>query len=234
LDLIVTLDDATSEVASIFLAEAEGTASSLRGIAETIETKGLFCSFYTDRGSHYFVTPQAGGKVARDRPTQVGRALAELGIEHIASYSPEGRGRMERVFGTLQKRLPPLLRLEAPASIAAANAWLAEVYRPQHNTRFAVAAAEDGTAFTPFVGDLANILCIKEERTVGNDNTVRFVRLVLQIPEQRHRRHFVKANVKVYRYMDGTMAIFHGPRKLANYTCDGRLIDAAVAAKSAA
>jgi transposase InsO family protein len=187
LDLIVTLDDATSEVASIFLAEAEGTASSLRGIAETIETKGLFCSFYTDRGSHYFVTPQAGGKVARDRPTQVGRALAELGIEHIASYSPEGRGRMERVFGTLQKRLPPLLRLDAPASIAAANAWLAEVYRPQHNTRFAVAAAEDGTAFTPFVGDLANILCIKEERTVGNDNTVRFERLVLQIPEQRQR-----------------------------------------------
>jgi hypothetical protein len=172
--------------------------------------------------------------VARDRPTQVGRALAELGIEHIASYSPEGRGRMERVFGTLQKRLPPLLRLEAPASIAAANAWLAEVYRPQHNARFAVAAAEDGTAFTPFVGDLENVLCIKEERTVGNDNTVRFERLVLQIPEQRHRRHFVKANVKVHRYLDGTMAIFHGPRKLANYTRDSGLIDAAVASKSAA
>ena len=111
LDLIVTLDDATSELYSAFLVEEEGTFSSLRGLAEVIGRHGLFCSLYTDRGSHYFMTPKAGGKVARGQPTQVGRALEQLGIEHIPSYSPEARGRMERVFGTLQNRLPQELRL---------------------------------------------------------------------------------------------------------------------------
>ena len=111
LDLIATMDDATGEVVSAFLVEEEGTLSSFRGLQETIEKKGLFCAFYTDRGSHYFHTPKAGGKVDKDRPTQVGRALGQLGIEHIASYSPEARGRIERLFGTLQQRLPQELRL---------------------------------------------------------------------------------------------------------------------------
>ena len=124
LDLIVTLDDATSAIYSIFLVEAEGTASSFRGLAEVISRHGLFSSLYTDRGSHYFTTPKAGGKVDRQQPTQVGRALAELSIEHIPSYSPEARGRMERVFGTLQQRLPPLLRLNGITTIAAANQYI--------------------------------------------------------------------------------------------------------------
>ena len=110
LDLIATMDDATGEVVSAFLVEEEGTLSSFRGLQEKIEKKGLFCAFYTDRGSHYFHTPKAGGKVDKDRPTQVGRALGQLGIEHIASYSPEARGRIERLFGTLQQRLPQELR----------------------------------------------------------------------------------------------------------------------------
>ncbi len=223
LDLIVTLDDATSEVYSMFLVEQEGTASSLRGLSETIARKGLFSSLYTDRGSHYFSTPAAGGKVDRSRPTQVGRALSELSIEHIASYSPQGRGRMERLFGTLQHRLPPVLRLNGITTIAAANRFLAERYVGEHNARFAVAAAEQGDAFVPFVGDLANILCAKHTRTVGNDNCVRFEGLALQIPEQRHRRHFVRANITVHQYPDGALAIFHGPRRLADYTADGVL-----------
>jgi transposase len=146
LDLIVTLDDATSEICSAFLVEEEGTASSFLGLHEVIAAKGLFCSLYTDRGSHYFLTPEAGGQVDRLHPTQVGRALAELKIEHIASYSPEGRGRMERVFGTLQQRLPPLLRLHGVTTMAAANRYLAQTYLPEHNARFAVAAAEAGSA----------------------------------------------------------------------------------------
>ena len=224
LDLIVTMDDATSEIYSIFLVEEEGTASTFQGLHETIAAKGLFSSFYTDRGSHYFFTPKAGAKVDRERLTQVGRALAELKIEHIASYSPEGRGRMERVFNTLQKRLPPLLRLNKITTIEAANRYLRDVYRTQHNTQFAVAAAEEGSAFVPFAGDLKEVLCIRESRVVSNDNCVRYGGLTLQIPEQRHRRHFVKATVMVHTYPDGTLALFHGPRLLARYTADGSVI----------
>ena len=224
LDLIATLDDATSEVTSLFLVEQEGTASSFRGLAETIASKGLFCSFYTDRGSHYFWTPKAGEKVDKTHLTQVGRALAELSITHIPSYSPEGRGRMERLWGTLQLRLPPVLRLKGITTVEAANRFLAETYLAEHNKRFAVAAAEEGSAFVPFVGDLANILCAKHERVVGNDNCVRFEGRTLQIPEQRHRRHYVKVTTHVHEYPDGALAVFHGPRRLADYTAAGALV----------
>ena len=208
--------------------------SSFVGLKEVIAAHGLFSAFYTDRGSHYFFTPKAGEPVDKTRLTQVGRALKQLGIEHIPSYCPEGRGRMERLFGTLQSRLPPLLRQEGLASIAAANHWLATVYIPHHNARFAVAAAEEGTAFVPFVGVLDDILCVQAERVVGNDNTVRYAGRVLQIPEQRHRRHFVKANVRVHQYPDGRLAVFHGPRRLADYDPDGRLIDQARPNRTAA
>ena len=225
LDLIVTMDDATSAILSAVLVEEEGTASSFVGLKETIAAHGLFSALYTDRGSPYFHTPTAGEPVDKTRLTQVGRALVQLGVKHIPSYCPEGRGRMERLFGTLQSRLPPLLRQEGLASIEAANRWLATVYIPHHNTRFAVAAGEEGTAFVPFVGALDDILCAQDERVVGNDNTVRYEGRVLQIPEQRHRRHFVKVTVRVHKYPDGRRAIFHGPRRLADYEADGTLID---------
>jgi hypothetical protein len=226
LDLVVTMDDATGAMLSAILVEEEGTASSFIGLKETIAAHGLFSSLYTDRGSHYFYTPKAGEPVDKTCLTQVGRALKQLGIEHIPSYSPEGRGRMERLFGTLQSRLPPLMRQAGLTSIEAANHWLATVYIPQHNARFAVPAAEEGTAFVPYVGALDDILCVQEERVVGRDNTVRYEGRVLQIPEQRHRRHFVKASVRVHEYpQDGRLAIFHGPRRLADYEADGALID---------
>ena len=234
LDLIVTMDDATSAILSAVLVEEEGTASSFIGLKETIAGQGLFCALYTDRGSHYFYTPKAGEPVDKTRLTQIGRALKQLGIEHIPSYCPEGRGRMERLFGTLQSRLPPLMRQEGLASIAAANHWLATVYIPHHNARFAVAAAESGTAFVPFVGALDDILCVQDERVVGNDNTVRYEGRVLQIPEQRHRRHFVKVTVRVHAYPDGRLAVFHGPRRLADYEPDGTLIDQISPARTAA
>jgi hypothetical protein len=218
----------------MFLIEEEGTASSFQGLSETIARKGLFSSLYTDRGSHYFLTPKAGGKVDKTRLTQVGRALAELKSEHIPSYSPEARGRMERVFGTLQMRLRPLLRLNGITTIEAANRFLAETYMAGHNARFAVGAAEEGSAFVPFVGDLKDVLCVREQRIVTNDNCVRYDGRVLQIPEQRHRRHFVKANVAVHHYPDGAMAIFHGPRKLADYAADATLIQEKIATRSAA
>jgi transposase len=234
LDLIVTMDDATSEVYSAFLVDEEGTASSFAGLAETIGRHGLFCALYTDRGSHYFFTPKAGGKVARAQPTQVGRALAQLGIDHIPAYSPEARGRMERLFGTLQQRLPQELRLVGITTVAAANRFLVKRFVPAHNARFAVAAAEPGSAFVPFAGDLAEILCVQVERVVGNDNTVRYDGLCLQLPAQRHRHHFVKVKVRVHAYQDGRLAIFHGPRCLARYQPDGRLSEASPASRDAA
>jgi hypothetical protein len=234
LDLIVTMDDATSEVYSAFLVDEEGTASSFRGLAEVIERHGLFCALYTDRGSHYFFTPKAGGKVAKQPPTQVGRALAQLGIDHIPAYSPEARGRMERLFGTLQQRLPQELRLAGITTIEAANRFLAERFVPAHNARFAVKAAEAGSAFVPFAGDLAEILCVQEERLVGNDNCVRYQGLSLQIPAQRHRHHFVKVKVRVHAYADGRLAVFHGPRCLARYQPDGSLSETLEATRHAA
>jgi transposase len=226
LDLIATLDDATSELYSAFLVEEENTASSFQALADVITQKGLFCALYSDRASHYFYTPKAGEKVSKSQLTQVGRALRQLGIQHIPAYSPEARGRGERVFGTLQDRLPKELADAGIATIDAANAYLAEIYIPAHNKRFAVEPAAPGTAFVPWSGgDLDQILCHQEERVVGNDNTVRFDGLVLQIPPSPIRRHFVKATVQVRRYRDGRLALYHGPRRIAAYDAAGALIE---------
>lgn len=222
MDLIVTMDDATSAIYSAFLVEEEGTASSFRGLAETIGRHGLFCSLYTDRGSHYFHTPKAGEPVDRGRLTQVGRALKQLGIRHIAAYSPEARGRSERMFGTLQDRLPKELADAGIETVEAANRFIRDVYLPAHNRRFAVEAAEPGTALVPWSGgELAEILCHQEDRVVGNDNTVIFGRLRLQIEPSPLRPHFVKATVQVRRYADDTLALFYGPRRIGRYGPDG-------------
>jgi transposase len=224
LDLIVTMDDATSEIYSAFLVEEEGTASSFQGLKEVIGKHGLPLSLYTDRGSHYFHTPEAGGQVDRSRPTQVGRALERLGVEHIAAYSPQARGRSERLFQTLQDRLVKELALAGIVTVEAANAYLCDVYIAAHNARFAVEAAETGSAFVAIQGvDLDEILCIQEERQVGNDNCVSFNRLKLQIPESPLRAHFVKVKVKVRHYPDGSHAIFHGPRCLGRYDQTGAI-----------
>lgn len=225
-DLVVTLDDATSAIYSIFLVEEEGTASSFRGLRETVARHGLFCALYTDRGAHYFHTPKAGGKVSKEKLTQVGRALAQLGIEHIAAYSPEARGRSERAFRTLQDRLPKELRLAGIATVEAANRWLAEVYIPEHNARFAIAPEQPGSAFVADrAGAWREILCIQDERQVGNDNTLKWRRLTLQLPPSRLRPHFVKASVRVHEYPDRTLAVFLGPHRLADYDADGVYID---------
>lgn len=231
LDLVVTLDDATGAIYSAILVEEEGTMSSFLGLAETIAGHGLFRSFYTDRGSHYFHTPKAGGKVDKNRLTQVGRALAQLGITHIPSYSPEARGRMERAFGTIQSRLPPELRLAEIATTAAANRYLKDQFVPDYNARFAVPAAEQGSAFIPCAGRaLADILCIQDSRQVGRDNCVNWNGISLQIPPQRHRHHYVKASVRVHEYPDGQLAIFDGPSCLARFDPEGKPVDAAKAA----
>jgi transposase len=222
LDLIVTMDDATSEIYSAFLVDEEGTASTFRALLEVIGRHGLPLSLYTDRGSHYFHTPEAGGKVDREQPTQVGRALAQLSIEHIAAYSPQARGRSERLFGTLQGRVPKELALVGITTVDAANAWLRDTYVSAHNARFATKPEQEGSAFVVAAGlDLAETLCVQEERIVGNDNCVSYENRKLQIPESPLRPHFVKATVKVHQYPGGNLAIFHGRRCLGRYDSAG-------------
>ena len=224
-DLIVTMDDATSEHYSMFFVDEEGTASSMRGVQDVIATRGLFSSFYSDRGSHYWNTPEAGGKVDKVNLTQFGRAMRQLGIEMVAAYSPEARGRSERAFGTHQGRLPQELALAGITNMDQANRYLTEVYLPAFNGEFTQPAMEEGTAFVSWIGgSLEDILCEQYERTVGPDNCVRFENLILQIPADRHRCHYVKARVRVNRYANGALAIFHGPRGLAYFTPDGKPI----------
>ena len=171
------------------------------------------------------MTLEANGKVDKERLTQVGRAMKQLGIEHIAAYSPEARGRSERMFGTLQDRLVNELRLEGIADMAAANHYLREVYLGRHNARFTVEPESEISALTPVAGfDIANILCIQEERIVGADNVVRYKTLKLQIPPSELRHHYVKAQVRVHHYPDDTLAIFHGPRQIGRYLADGTLM----------
>jgi transposase len=225
-DLIVTMDDATTAIYSAFFVDEEGTMSSFQGLREVIEAQGLFSSLYADRGTHYWHTEKAGGKVDKTRLTQVHRALRQLGITLIPAYSPEARGRSERVFRTLQDRLPKELALAGITEMAAANEFLRARFVPAYNQRFAVPAAEAGTAFVPWRGtNLTDLLCIQEDRVVANDNTVRYQGRSLQIPPDRHRFHYVKVTVRVHAYPDGTLAVFHGPRCLARYHADGQLKD---------
>lgn len=228
-DLIVTMDDATSDVYSGFFCEEEGTFSSFRGVQEVIVKHGLFCSLYTDRGSHYWLTKTANTPVDKHHLTQFGRAMQQLGIGLIPAYSPEARGRSERLFGTLQQRLPKELILAGITTMEEANAFLAKDYWPAHNARFAVAPTEEVSAFVPWVDAglaIHDMLCIHETRTVSKDNTVSYKNRVLQIPQQQHRCHFNKATVRVHEYADGSLAIFHGPRKLVAFDGAGRTLAA--------
>jgi len=223
-DLIVTMDDATNEHYSMFFVAQEGTASSMTGVREVIEARGLFSSFYSDRGSHYWTTPEAGGKVDKVNLTQFGRAMKHLGVEMIAAYSPEARGRSERMFRTHQDRLPKELALTGITDIAAANHYLQSIYQATFNAEFMQPALEEGSAFVGWIGgDLQDILCERFERTVGHDNCVSFDGLKLQIPSDKYRCHYVKAKVMVLRRIDGSLAILHGPRKLVEFDQYGAL-----------
>jgi len=190
--------------------------SSFLGLRQMMSRQGLPCSLYIDRGSHYFVTEQADGKVSKPHLTQVGRAMHQLGIEMIPAYSAEARGRSERMFGTLQKRLPQELRVHGITDMQEANRFLHERFLPEHNARFTRKAEQPGSAFTPLMGfALDDVLCIQEERMVAKDNTVRYKGEVLQILEDASRCSYAKCKVRVHEYLDGTLAVLHGPRKLA-------------------
>ncbi|MFQ5792965.1 MAG: ISNCY family transposase [Acidobacteriota bacterium] len=226
-DLIVVFDDANSEVYYAQLVKEESTATMMTALKEVIERQGIFCSLYSDRGSHFVYTPQAGGRPDRQRKTQIGRALEQLGIELIPANSPQARGRCERLFGTWQGRLPQELRLRGIQSRKEANQFLREYWIPLHNRQFTVAAQQEGTAFVPYAGsDLEKIFSKQCQRVVGNDNTVTVGKLTLQIEPQKFRYTLAGCRVLVCRHLDGTWSLHYGPHLLGQYTAEGKLLKA--------
>jgi transposase len=221
-DLIVILDDASSEIYYAQLVEEESTMTVMAGLKEVIERKGVFCALYSDRGSHFWLTPKVGGKVDYHRRTQVGRALQELGVQMIPAYSPAARGRSERSFGTWQGRLPQELRLHQIQTLEAANQFLREHYVAEFNQRFQVAPTQRGSAFVPCRSrNLERIFSLQFERTVNRDNTVSFQNLSLQLERVGWRGTLAGCQVTVHQHLDGTVSITHGPHCLGRYTAQG-------------
>jgi transposase len=221
-DLIVILDDASSEIYYAQLVEEESTLTVMAGLKEVIESRGVFCALYSDRGSHFWLTPKAGGKVDPHRLTQVGRARRELGVQMIPAYSPQARGRSERNFSTWQGRLPQELRLRGIHTLEAANRFLREHYRGEFNRRFQVAAAQRGSAFVRRSRrDLDLIFALQYQRTVNRDNTVNVQNLSLQIERVRWRATLAGCSVLVHQHLDGTFTITYGPQRLGHYSANG-------------
>ena len=221
-DLIVILDDATSEIYYAQLVQEESTRTVLAGLRAVIEQQGLFCALYSDRASHFFVTPKAGEPVDKYRLTQVGRALKELGIQMIPAYSPQARGRSERSFGTWQGRLPQELRLAGIGTPEEANQFLREHYMAKFNAQFAVAAAEKGTAFRrPTRSDLDWVFTIQTERTVAKDNTFTLQHQIWQLDQTRWRHSLAGCTVTIHEHLDETISVRYGPHVVGRYNRNG-------------
>jgi transposase len=221
-DLIVILDDANSQIYYAQLVEEESTMTVMAGLREVIQTQGLFCALYSDRGSHFWLTPKAGGKVDPHRVTQVGRALRELEVQMIPAYSPQARGRSERNFQTWQGRLPQELRLHGMHTLAEANRFLREHYIAEFNNRFQVPPAQPGTAFVACRRkDLDLIFSLQFQRAVNQDNTVLFQNLALQIERVSWRGTLAGCQVTVHQHLDGTLTLTYGPHRLGRYTAQG-------------
>jgi hypothetical protein len=221
-DLIVILDDATGEIYYAQLVEEESTRTVMAALRAVIEVKGLFCSLYSDRGSHFFVTPKAGKKVDKNRLTQVGRAMKELSVQMIPAYSPQARGRSERNFGTWQGRLPQELRLAGVSTVEKANAFLNERYIAEFNDKFTVAAEEKGTAFRKASRkDLNWVFTVQTERVVAKDNTVAIGDQIWQLEKTRFRHCLAGSKVTIHEHLDGSISIRFGPHVVGRYPAGG-------------
>ena len=233
-DLIVIFDDATSEVYDVKLVEEESTVTVMGALKRVVEGRGLFCSLYSDRGSHMAWTPKAGELVDRQHPTQIARALKQLGIDLILAYSPQARGRCERIFGTWQGRLPQELRLRNITTVEAANEFLRKEWITLHDASFSVEAAQTGTAFLPYTGtELEKIFSQQHERVVDNDNTVRYENRCLQIPQQTFRFSLARCRVLVCEHLDQTLTVHYGNHVLGRYDAAGQSLGLPVQCKLA-
>jgi transposase len=217
-DLIMILDDATSEIYYAQLVEEESTRTVMAGLREVIGNKGLFCALYSDRGSHFFHTPKAGEPVDKHRLTQVGRAMKELGVQMIPAYSPQARGRSERNFGTWQGRLPQELRLAGIGTLEEANRFLREQYIDVFNRKFTVTAEQRATAFRRSSrSDLDWVFTIQTERVVANDNTVAIGDRVWQIEKSRFRNTLAGCTVTIHEHLDGRVSLRYGPHVVGRF-----------------
>jgi transposase len=226
--LISVIDDATSRTLYAQLWEEETTQGVLNALYDVVKTHGIPAALYSDRASWAFETPRAGGPVDKIRLTRVGSVLKRLGIEHIPSYSPQGRGRCERVHRTFQDRLIKELKLAGVQSLTQANDYIRGRYLPIHNESFARPAADPASAFVAVDGaDLDGIFYEEEERQVGRDNTVVFQRARLQLRPQPGRRSCAGLQVSVRRHMDGGYSVWRGVQVLGRYDTDGRPVEAA-------
>jgi transposase len=231
-DLIVILDDATSKIYYAQLVEEESTRTVMAGLREVIEKEGLFCALYSDRGSHFFVTVKEGKKVDKHRLTQVGRAMKELGVQMIAAYSPQARGRSERSFGTWQGRLPQELRLAGISTVEGANAFLREKYIPVFNAKFSVAAEEKGTAFRRTSrSDLNWIFTVQTERVVAKDNTVAIGGRLWQIDKTKFCSTLAGSTVMIHQHLDETVSIRYGPHVVGRFDKGGEKLISATTEK---
>ena len=231
LTLLAVVDDATPQVLYAQLsARGESTVTVMTALRTVFTTWGLPGALYTDRAHWAAHTPVAGGAVDRTKLSQVGRALAQLGIEHILGYSPQARGRSERMNGTLPGRLVNELRVARITTVAAANRYLRERFLPDFNAEFGRAPAEPAPAFVPLGGvDLEQILCHQDERAVARDNTVVLDGIVLQLAKQPGRRSCAELRVLVRRHLDGHHSVWHGARRLGLFDARGRVVTPAAA-----
>jgi transposase len=222
-DLLVILDDATTQIYYAQLVEEESTATVMAALRAVIQKQGIFCALYSDRAGHFFYTPKAGEPVDPHRLTQVGRALRELGIQMIPAYSPQARGRSERGFRTWQGRLPQELRVRNLTTVEEANQFLRRSYIASFNRKFQRRAAEEGTAFVPLGSqDLQRIFSLHHPRQVNRDNTVSFANLVLQIERVSWRGTLASCTVTVHQHLDGTLSLSYGPHALGHFTAEGQ------------
>ena len=224
-DLLVILDDATSEIYYAQLVDDESTRTVMTALRHVIEQHGVFCTLYSDRAGHFFTTPKAGQPVDRRQLTQVGRAMKEMGIEMIPAYSPQARGRGERSFQTWQGRLPQELRLAGITDKDQANIFLNERYIAEFNKKFKVVASQPGTAFVPTQRqDLDRVFALQHERIVDKDNTVRWANTHLQIEPQQWRSTLAGCRVLVYEHLDDTLTLGYGPHAIGRFNREGETL----------
>jgi hypothetical protein len=221
--MIAIIDDATKRLLYAQLFAAESTEAVMTALRAVISKHGIPAALYSDRASWAFHTPRAGSEVDRNRLTQVGRALEALGVEHIPSYSPQARGRSERLNRTLQDRLVNELRVAGIRTTEGANRYIHEKFIPEYDRTFAHAPREAEVAFLPLQGlDLEQVFCHEEERTVGRDNTVSLLGVTLQINKQPGLRTCSSRHVLARRHLDGSFTLWLGSRWLGTYDADGR------------
>lgn len=216
--LIAILDDADSKILAAWFFPEEGTKEVLTVIKSVVKKYGTFVSLYSDRASHFAYTPEAGGPIDKGTKTQVEQVLDELGIELIRAYSPQARGRGERLWQTMQGRLPLELKKENITSYEGANRYLNKVYVPKHNKRFSVEQREAGTAFMPLVGfNLDRVFSLRHERVVDRDNTISFNNRVLQLPKISNVATLAKRKVEIRELLDGTIEVLRGKQLIASF-----------------